>query len=49
MTDIQKDMIADYIENCHACVVKLGFQMKRFSVGQFRVMDKIALHKNFDF
>ena len=49
MTDIQKDMIADYIENCHACEVKLGFKQERFSVGQFRAMDRIALHKHFDF
>ena len=49
MTDTQKDIIADYIENCHACEVKMGLRQLRFSVGQFRAMDKIALHKNFEF
>ena len=49
MTDIQKNMIGEYIENCHACAVKLGFKQERFSVGMFRAMDKIALHKHFDF
>ena len=49
MTDVQKDMIADYIENCHACAVKLGFKQERFSAGMFRAMDNIALHKHFDF
>ena len=49
MTDTQKNMIADYIENCHQCAVKLGFKQQMFSVGQFRLMDKIALHKFFEF
>ena len=49
MTNVQKDLIASYIENCHACEVKMGLRQLRFSVGQFRAMDKIALHKNFDF
>jgi len=49
MTDTQKKMIGDYIENCHACEIKLGFKKERFSSGMFRAMDKIALHKHFDF
>jgi len=49
ITNVQKDIIADYIENCHACEVKMGLRQLRFSVGQFRAMDRIALHKNFEF
>lgn len=48
MTDVQRQMIGDYIDDCHQCQVKLGFRQEMFSVGQFRAMDSIALHKKFE-
>jgi len=49
ITDVQKRMIYDYISNCHQSIIKLGWQMKRYSAGQFLAMDKIAMHKHFEF
>ena len=49
MTKEQKDMITKYITDCHQCTIKLGWQMKMYSIGMFRAMDVMALHKHFWF
>jgi len=49
MTKEQKEIVTKYISDCHQCTIKLGWQMKRYSIGMFRAMDVIALHKHFWF
>jgi len=49
MTEDQRDAITKYISDCHQCIIKLGWKRTPFSVGMFRAMDKIALHKHFEF
>ena len=49
MTEKQKDMIVQYIAECHTCEIKLGWRRTRLSVGMFAAMDWIALHKHFEF
>lgn len=49
MTDDQRDIIGKYISDCHQCKILLGWKREPYSVGMFRAMDKIALHKHFEF
>ena len=49
LTNVQKEKITKYISDCHQCTILLGWKRQPYSVGQFRAMDKIALHKHFEF
>jgi hypothetical protein len=49
MTDDQREITAEYIDNCHQCKILLGWKRTPYSVGMYRAMDKIALHKHFEF
>jgi hypothetical protein len=49
MTDDQRKITAEYIDNCHQCKILLGWKRTPYSVGMYRAMDKIALHKHFEF
>ena len=48
MTEDQIDAVTKYISDCHQCMILLGWKRQPYSVGMFRAMDKIALHKYFE-
>jgi len=49
ITEKQIDVICDYIENCHACEIKVGWRLTRQSVTMFRVAarDLTSLYRRF--
>lgn len=49
ITEKQIDIICDYIENCHACEIKVGWRLTRQSVSMFRVAarDLTSLYRRF--
>ncbi len=50
MTDKQLTVIRDYITNCHACEIRVGWKMERQSIGMFTAMamqDLPALYKKY--
>jgi len=49
ITEKQIDVICDYIENCHACEIKVGWRLTRQSVSMFRVAsrDLTSLYRRF--
>jgi len=53
MTDKQIEIIGDYINNCHQCLIKVGWRREKQSIGMFTAIamkDKVIMNKKyFDF
>ena len=49
ITQKQIDVICDYIENCHACLVKVGWRLEKQNVMMFKIasMNLSTLYKRF--
>ena len=50
MTDIQINMVRDYITDCHQCIIKAGWRLMKQSIGMFTALaksDPIAFNKKY--